>query len=73
MKSLLREAAGTESAVEMVQSIINDFSVIIGELKEGMNLAEETNDETTGDMLLAIRSGLEKHVWMLKAYLGKTV
>ncbi|MCM3765976.1 Dps family protein [Neobacillus niacini] len=71
--SSIKEAAGTESAEEMVQSIINDFSIIIGELKEGMSLAEENNDETTGDMLLAIHSGLEKHVWMLKAFLGKSV
>ncbi|WP_066314033.1 Dps family protein [Bacillus sp. FJAT-29814] len=71
--SSIKEAAGTESAEEMVQSVINDFSIIIGELKEGMSLAEENNDETTGDMLLAIHSGLEKHVWMLKAFLGKSV
>ncbi|MGG3468231.1 Dps family protein [Neobacillus pocheonensis] len=71
--SSIREAAGTETADEMVQSIINDFSIIIGELKEGMSLAGELDDETTGDMLLAIHSGLEKHVWMLTAFLGKTL
>jgi starvation-inducible DNA-binding protein len=57
----------------MVESVINDFSIIIGELKEGMSLAAEKNDETTGDMLLAINSGLEKHVWMLTAFLGRTI
>jgi starvation-inducible DNA-binding protein len=71
--SSIQEAAGTENSQEMVQAIINDFSIIIGELKEGMSLAGEINDETTGDMLLAIHSGLEKHVWMLTAYLGKTI
>lgn len=71
--SSIEEANGQESADQMVQSIINDFSTIIGELKEGMSLAEEMNDETTGDMFLAIHSGLEKHVWMLKAFLGKAV
>jgi starvation-inducible DNA-binding protein len=71
--SSVQEASGGESASEMVQSVINDFSIIIGELKEGMSMAEEADDETTGDMLLAIHSGLEKHVWMLTAYLGKRV
>lgn len=71
--STVVEATGTESAEEMVKSIINDFSTLISELKEGMSLAGELNDETTGDMLLAIHSGLEKHVWMLTAYLGKSV
>ncbi|OLS38395.1 Dps family protein [Bacillus sp. MRMR6] len=71
--SSIQEAIGSESAEEMVQSLINDFSIVIGEIKEGMSLAGEMDDETTGDMLLAIHSGLEKHVWMLKAFLGKTV
>lgn len=71
--SSVREASGSEAASEMVQSIINDFSIIIGELKEGMSLAGELDDETTGDMLLAIHSGLEKHVWMLTAFLGKSI
>jgi starvation-inducible DNA-binding protein len=71
--SSVQEANGGESADEMVQTTINDFSIIIGELKEGMSLAGELDDETTGDMLLAIHSGLEKHVWMLKAFLGKAV
>ncbi|MGG1676759.1 Dps family protein [Neobacillus sp. NRS-1170] len=71
--SSIQEATGAESAEEMVQSIINDFSIIIGEIKEGMSLAGELDDETTGDMLLAIHSGLEKHVWMLTAFLGKTL
>lgn len=71
--SSIQEATGSETSQEMVQAIINDFSIIIGELKEGMSLAGEIDDETTGDMLLAIHSGLEKHVWMLTAYLGKTI
>lgn len=69
----VQEATGQESAEEMVEAIVNDFSVMIKELKEGMSLAEEANDEATGDLLLAIHSSLEKHVWMLKAFLGKSV
>jgi starvation-inducible DNA-binding protein len=71
--SSLSEASGTESSQEMVQTIINDFSIIIGQLKEGISLADELKDGTSGDMLLAIHSGLEKHVWMLTAYLGRSV
>lgn len=71
--SSINEATGNESAEVMVESVINDFSIIIGELKEGMSFASEMNDETTGDMLLAIHSGLEKHVWMLTAFLGRGI
>ncbi|MBT2700518.1 DNA starvation/stationary phase protection protein [Bacillus sp. ISL-40] len=71
--SSIKEATDNETADEMVESVINDFSIIIGELKEGMSFADEKNDETTGDMLLAIHSGLEKHVWMLTAFLGRSI
>jgi starvation-inducible DNA-binding protein len=71
--SSVQEANGNETAEEMVQSISSDFSLLVGQLKEGMSIAEQANDEITGDMLLAIHSSLEKHVWMLKAYLGRSV
>ncbi|KAF0994045.1 Dps family protein [Geobacillus sp. TFV-3] len=67
----VKEAAGTETAEQMVASIVRDFETMIGELKEGMQLADEVGDETTGDMLLGIHRGLEKHVWMLKSFLGR--
>ncbi|KJE27475.1 Dps family protein [Geobacillus thermoleovorans] len=67
----VKEAAGTETAEQMVAAIVGDFETMIGELKEGMQLADEVGDETTGDMLLGIHRGLEKHVWMLKSFLGR--
>lgn len=67
----VNEASGTETASQMVQSVIDDFSRMIRELKDGMALAGQEGDESTGDMLLAIHSGLEKHLWMLRAFLGK--
>lgn len=70
-KSSIKEAEGKESAEEMVQSIVDDFTTLTGELKEAMGLADEVGDETTGDMLLAIHQSLEKHVWMLKSFLEK--
>ena len=54
----------------MVKNLYDDFSNIAEELKQGMELAAEVGDETTGDMLLAIHQSIEKHNWMLKAYLG---
>jgi starvation-inducible DNA-binding protein len=36
-----------------------------------MQVADEIGDETTGDMLLGIHQSLEKHVWMLKSFLGR--
>lgn len=68
--SSVKEALGHENASEMVASVIADFETVIAELKEGMKAAEAADDETTGDMLLAIHTSLEKHVWMLSSFLG---
>lgn len=68
--SSVREASGEETAEQMVQSLVDDFSLVLKGLQEGINLASQTGDEATGDMLLAIQSSVEKHVWMLQAYLG---
>lgn len=70
-QATINEAEGHETAEEMVQSVVADFKTLTGELKEAMDLAAEVGDETTGDMLLAIHQSLEKHVWMLKSFLGK--
>ena len=67
----VKEASGNESATDMVANIVDDYSTMIQELKKGMELAEEVNDETTSDLLLSIHSGLEKHVWMLNSFLGR--
>ncbi|TKI22830.1 DNA starvation/stationary phase protection protein [Bacillus pumilus] len=68
--SSIQEAEGIESAEQMVKNLYDDFSNIAEELKQGMELAGEVGDETTGDMLLAIHQSIEKHNWMLKAFLG---
>lgn len=69
--SSIKEASGEEDAVQMVDQLIGDFTTVIGELKESMEAAQEAGDETTADMLLAIHTTLEKHVWMLSAFNGK--
>jgi starvation-inducible DNA-binding protein len=70
-ESTIKEASGKESAEGMVDQLIKDFSTVIDELKEGMEAAQEAGDETTADMLLAIHTSLEKHVWMLTAFNGR--
>lgn len=67
----VKEATGEETAKDMVAVLVEDFTMLTGELKEGMDAAEQAGDETTGDMLLAIHKELEKHIWMLKSFLGK--
>ncbi|WP_429842623.1 Dps family protein [Brevibacillus sp. FIR094] len=65
----ITEAEGSETAEQMVETIARDFSILIDELKLAMETANQADDEATADMLLGIRSGLEKHIWMLKSFL----
>ncbi|WP_028552672.1 Dps family protein [Paenibacillus sp. UNC451MF] len=67
----VHDADGGENAEQMVEKLVNDFRTLIEELKAGMKAAAEQQDETTGDLLLGIHAGLEKHVWMLNSFLGK--
>lgn len=70
-QSSVKEAAGGESADQMVQAVVSDFTTLIGELHEGIVAAEAADDEATGDMFLGMSESLQKHVWMLQAFLGK--
>lgn len=67
----VQEAAGKESAEQMVQAVIADFEHVTKELRAGMEAADQAADQATSDMLLGISKELEKHVWMLNSFLGK--
>ncbi|MFV9509997.1 Dps family protein [Tepidibacillus sp. LV47] len=67
----ITESSGNENAQQMVQNVANDFNTIISELKQGIEVAEREKDHPTVDMLIHICKNLEKHVWMLNAYLRK--
>jgi len=69
--SSITEAKGNENSQQMVQSISQDFTTIVEELKRGIAEAEQVGDHPTADMLIGIRTNLEKHIWMLESYLGK--
>ncbi|KZE64333.1 DNA starvation/stationary phase protection protein [Fictibacillus phosphorivorans] len=66
----VQEAKGSETAEEMVQNVINDFELLIAEIKEGMEVTEREGDEVTHDMLLSVRESLAKHNWMLRAFVS---
>lgn len=67
----VKEATGRETAGEMVKAIAEDFGLMMAELKEGIDIAAEDGDVSTEDLLLAIYASIEKHKWMLDAFVGK--
>jgi starvation-inducible DNA-binding protein len=68
--SSIEEASSKEDAKEMVAILAADFEKVIAQSNETIALAEEAGDESTADMFIGIKTSLEQHVWMLKAYLG---
>lgn len=69
--SVVDEATSSESAEQMVDTVVADYDKIMKSLKKGMELAAEDGDDMTEDMLNAIHQNLEKHSWMLSAFLGE--
>ncbi|MFS0837735.1 Dps family protein [Paenibacillus sp. 1P03SA] len=67
----LQEAGGSETAEQMAEAVRADFQQLIGFLQEGIAAAEEESDEPTADMLTELQATLQKHVWMLGAFLGR--
>ncbi|MFC3749174.1 Dps family protein [Paenibacillus sp. GCM10012306] len=66
----IQEATGKEDTRAMLQSLIEDFATVAEELTEGIELAEQGNDQPTADLFIKIRSDLEKQQWMLRSFLG---
>jgi starvation-inducible DNA-binding protein len=68
--SSIEEASGKETPKEMVANLTADFEKVVANSNETIELAGSAGDESTADMFIGIKTSLEQHVWMLKAYLG---
>lgn len=70
-ETTLHEAEADDKENEIVNQLSEDYMTIIKEIKEtGVPLTEEINDQPTADLLNDIQGRLEKHVWMLRAYIA---
>ncbi|SDC32341.1 starvation-inducible DNA-binding protein [Pelagirhabdus alkalitolerans] len=56
--------------VDMVKSVLEDFGTLAEDLAKGIELAGEAEDDITEDMFIGYKTEVEKHMWMLEAYLG---
>lgn len=59
------------SADDMVKAVIADFETIRKSLQEGIELTDEHGDFPSNDLLIVIKESIDKHLWMLRAYLGE--
>ncbi|MFC3797656.1 Dps family protein [Cohnella sp. GCM10012308] len=65
------EAAGGESASQMVGAVIADYAKLASELAAGIESAQAAGDEATADLFIGLTAELQKTIWMLNAFLGK--
>lgn len=71
--SAIEEKPYTEKvpAEEMVASTVADYRILADNLAAGIQLTGEVGDDVTQDLLIAYKTGVDKNIWMLQAFLGK--
>ncbi|MFW5652806.1 MAG: Dps family protein [Planctomycetota bacterium] len=68
-KATISEDPRMLPAQEMVRIVVSDLVAHRDQMREVIDLAEPTNDRTTVNLLDEMHDAIEKHVWMLRAYL----
>lgn len=58
------------SSKDMVKAVLADFDIVVKDLAKGIELAREADDDVTEDLCIVYKASLEKHMWMLRFYLG---
>ncbi|MCA0984207.1 DNA starvation/stationary phase protection protein [Halobacillus yeomjeoni] len=66
--STIEEATGQENAKDMVDQLVKDFQTIVKNVKHIIETAEDDHDQPTADLFIGIKTSLEQHIWMLKAF-----
>ena len=66
----IQEASGKEESQAMGQHLLEDLATLCESYREGIELAGKAGDDATADLLTGYVGSLEKHMWMLRAYLG---
>ena len=66
--SKISEPTGNQDANEMVKSILEDFEVLIKQMIEALDIANEIGDVSTIDLLTKILKQTEKYFWMFRSY-----
>ncbi len=70
--SWIKEAPYTAeiAPIDMVKTIKADYELLNYKLTDGLDIAKEEDDEVTIDMIIGFKTGIEKTLWMLNAYLA---
>jgi len=70
-ESEIKEAAPTLTSDLMIRDLLSDYRVLLQYLAAGVDIAAEQHDAGTENMLKGFIKKIEKHHWMLTAFLAK--
>lgn len=70
--SNLKESSSDLADIEMIEALLEDHRIILGQLRKVIGVAEDGGDEGTIDLIGGYIRELEKTSWMLDAWKMKT-
>jgi starvation-inducible DNA-binding protein len=65
----IQEAKGQTKSDEIIKELIQDYETMVKKYKSVIEMADESGDVGTSDLLTPYVSSYEKHLWMMKSYL----
>ncbi len=65
----MTEPVGIPSSAEMVDQILADFEILLSQMMNVLETANELGDVSTIDLVNDMVKATEKHYWMLTAWL----
>lgn len=70
--SNMKESSSDLADIEMIEDLLEDHRIILGQLRKVIGVAEDGGDEGTIDLIGGYIRELEKTSWMLDAWKMKT-
>lgn len=66
--SSIKEPSGVMQSSEMVNHVLEDFEILLGQMISALDVANEIGDVSTIDLLIKMVKQTEKYYWMLSAF-----
>lgn len=67
----IKEAGTSLNAREMVEAILNDYTVLMSFLVNGIQTSNENGDVSTSDLLVKELKRIEKRHWMFTSFISE--
>lgn len=56
----------------LIQHLVEDYRYLKDVFQEGIDISGKEDDYSTQDMLIGMKTDIEKTIWMLQAFLDKS-